>query len=112
MYKRQQQNSFAEYQLGLLYLRGKDVDRNDREAIRWLTLSAEHGNPYAAQILHSVKTNQNWSAALGTLRLLQQMSRMLQNRLDDERKGTDGIIEHKLKRKINEKKQALGLRQG
>ena len=107
-----QQNSFAEYQLGLLYLRGKDVDRNDQEAIRWLTLSAEHGNPYAAQILHSVKTNQNWSAALGTLRLLQQMSRMLQNRLDDERKGTDGITEHKLKRKINEKKQALGLRQG
>ena len=68
-----QQNSFAEFQLGLLYLRGKDVVRNEREAIRWLTLSAEHGNPYAAQLLHGIKSNQNWSAALGTLRLLQHL---------------------------------------
>ena len=107
-----QQNSFAEFQLGLLYLRGKDVVRNEREAIRWLTLSAEHGNPYAAQLLHGIKSNQNWSAALGTLRLLQHLSRMFQNRLEDERKGTAGMTERKLKRKIDEKKQAHGLRQG
>ena len=104
-----QQNSFAEFQLGLLYLRGKDVVRNEREAIRWLTLSAEHGNPYAAQLLHSIKSNQSWSAAL---RLLQHLSRMIQNRLEDERKGTAGMTERKLKRKIDEKKQAHGLRQG
>ena len=107
-----QQNSFAEFQLGSLYLRGKDVVRNEREAIRWLTLSAEHGNPYAAQLLHSIKSNQNWSAALGALRLLQHLSRMIQNRLEDERKGTAGMTERKLKRKIDEKKQAHGLRQG
>lgn len=107
-----QQNSFAEFQLGLLYLRGKDVIRNEREAIRWLTLSSEHGNPYAAQLLHSIKSNQNWSAALGALRLLQHLSRMIQNRLEDERKGTAGMTERKLKRKIDEKKQAHGLRQG
>ena len=107
-----QQNSFAEFQLGSLYLRGKDVVRNEREAIRWLTLSAEHGNPYAAQLLHSIKSNQIWSAALGALRLLQHLSRMIQNRLEDERKGTAGMTERKLKRKIDEKKQAHGLRQG
>lgn len=107
-----QQNSFAEFQLGSLYLRGKDVVRNEREAIQWLTLSAEHGNPYAAQLLHSIKSNQNWSAALGALRLLQHLSRMIQNRLEDERKGTAGMTERKLKRKIDEKKQAHGLRQG
>lgn len=107
-----QQNSFAEFQLGSLYLRGKDVVRNEREAIRWLTLSAEHGNPYASQLLHSIKSNQNWSAALGALRLLQHLSRMIQNRLEDERKGTAGMTERKLKRKIDEKKQAHGLRQG
>ena len=107
-----QQNSFAEFQLGSLYLRGKDVVRNEREAIRCLTLSSEHGNPYAAQLLHSIKSNQNWSAALGALRLLQHLSRMIQNRLEDERKGTAGMTERKLKRKIDEKKQAHGLRQG
>lgn len=107
-----QGNNYAEYQLGVLYLQGKDVVRNEREAIRWLTLSAEHGNPYAAQLLHSIKSNQNWSAALGALRLLQHLSRMIQNRLKDERKGTAGMTERKLKRKIDEKKQAHGLRQG
>lgn len=107
-----QQNSFAEFQLGLLYLRGKDVARDEREAIRWLALSAEHGNSYAARLLHSIKSGQNWSAALGALRLLQHLSRMIQNRLEDERKGTAGMTERKLKRKIDEKKQAHGLRQG
>lgn len=37
---------------------------------------------------------------------------MIQNRLEDERKGTAGMTERKLKRKIDEKKQAHGLRQG
>ena len=45
-------------------------------------------------------------------RLLQHLSRMIQNRLEDERKGTAGMTERKLKRKIDEKKQAHGLRQG
>ena len=107
-----QQNSSAEFQLGLLYLRGKDVARDEREAIRWLALSAEHGNQYAKQLLNSIRSGRNWSAALGALRLLQHLSRMIQNRLEDERKGTAGMTERKLKRKIDEKKQAHGLRQG
>ena len=37
---------------------------------------------------------------------------LIQNRLEDERKGTAGMTERKLKRKIDEKKRAHGLRQG
>lgn len=105
-------NSYAKYQLGKLYLYGKEVERDYDKAITYLTSSAEHGNPYAAQLLHSLKANRNWSAALGTLRLLQQISRIIQNRLEDERKGKAGAIDRKLKRKIDEKKQAHGLKQG
>lgn len=49
---------------------------------------------------------------LGSLRLLGQISRIIQNRLDDERRGKQILIDRKLKRKIDEKKQAHGLKQG
>lgn len=105
-------NDYAEYMLGKIYLYGKEVEHNYGRAIAYLTASAEHGNQYAAQLLHSIKSNRNWSATLGSLRLLGQISRMLQNRLDEERKGKANSIDRKLKRKIDEKKQVQGLKQG
>jgi len=69
------------------------------------------GNQYAAQLLHSIRINRNWSAATGMLRRLHHISRILQNRIVDERKGREGGMDRKLKRKIDEKKQAHGLRQ-
>ena len=105
-------NDFAEYMLGKLYLYGKEVERNYEKAISYLTASAEHGNQYAGQLLHSIKSNRNWSAAIGSLRLLGQISRIIQNRLEDERKGRQYSIDRKLRKKIDEKKQAHGLRQG
>lgn len=108
----EQENDYAEYMLGKLYLYGKDVPQDYEEAIRWLTASAEHGNQYAERLLHSIKNNRNWSAAMGAFRLLHHISRIIQNRLEDERRGKTGAIDRKLKRIIDEKKQAHGLRQG
>ncbi len=106
-------NDFAEYQLGKLYLYGKDVQQDYAEAIRWLTSSAEHGNQYAEQLLHSIRSNKNWSAAMGAFRLLHHISRIIQNRLEDERRGKGGtLIDRKLRRKIQDKKEALGMKQG
>ncbi|MEE1002533.1 MAG: MobP3 family relaxase [Acutalibacteraceae bacterium] len=103
-------NHYAEYMLGKFYLYGKDAPRDYDRAIVYLTASAEHGNQYANQLLHSIKSNRNWSAALGSLRLLGQISRIIQNRLEDERRGKQVSIDRKLRRKIEEKKQAHGLR--
>lgn len=105
-------NDYAEYMLGKIYLYGKEVERDYDKAMEDLTASAEHGNQYAAQLLHSIKSNRNWSATLGSLRLLSQISRIIQNRLDEERKGKANSIDRKLKIKIDEKKQAQGLKQG
>ncbi len=106
-------NDFSEYQLGKLYLYGKDVQQDYAEAIRYLSASAAHGNQYAEQLLHSIRSNRNWSAAMGSLRLLQHISRIIQNRLEDERRGKGGaLIDRKLKRIIDEKKEAHGLKQG
>ncbi len=77
----------------------------------YLTSAAEHGNQYAEQLLHSIKNNKNWSATMGSIRLLHHLARMFQNRLEDERKDKMGGIDRKLKRKIDEKKQAHGLKQ-
>lgn len=105
-------NDFAEYMLGKLHLYGKEVECDYDRAIVYLTASAEHGNQHAQQLLHSIKANRNWSATLGSLRLLGQISRIIQNRLDNDRKGKQHSIDRKLKIKIDEKKQAQGLKQG
>lgn len=105
-------NDYAEYQLGKIYLYGKEVERDYEKAIVYLSSAAEHGNQYAEQLLHSIQSNRNWSAALGAIQLLHHLSRMIQNQLDDEKKGKAGAIDRKLKRKIDEKKQAHGLKQG
>ena len=104
-------NDYAEYQLGKLYLYGREVERDYEKAIAYLTSAVEHGNQYAEQLLHSIKSNKNWSAAMGSIRLLHHLARMLQNRLEDERKEKMGCIDRKLKRKIDEKKQAHGIKQ-
>ena len=39
-----QGNTKAQYQLGVLYLRGQEVDRNVFEAIRWFHMAAEKGH--------------------------------------------------------------------
>lgn len=103
---------YAEYMLGKIYLYGKEVEQDYAKAIAYLTASAEHGNQYAAQLLHSIKSNRNWSATLGSLRILSQISRIIQNRLEDARRGKSNSIDRKLKIKIDEKKQAQGLKQG
>ena len=105
-------NHYAEYMLGKIYLYGKEVERDYDRAIAYLTASAEHGNQYAAQLLYSIKSNRNWSATLGSIRLLGQISRIIQNRLEDERREKQVSIDRKLRRKIEEKKQAHGLKQG
>lgn len=105
-------NDCAEYMLGKIYLYGREVERDYDKAIAYLTSASEHGNVYAAQLLHSIHANRNWSAAMGAIRLLHHISRIIQNRLEDERRGKGATIDRKLRRKIDEKKQAHGLKQG
>ena len=103
-------NDFAEYQLGKLYLNGKEVSQDYERAMEYLSSSAAHGNQYAAQLLQSIQSNRNWSAALGTLRLFHHLSQMIQKRMEDDWKHKAGTIDRKLKRIIDEKKQAQGLK--
>lgn len=101
-------NDFAEYQLGKIYLYGREINQDYEKAMAYLTSAAEHGNQYAAQLLHSIKANRNYTAAMGSLRLLGQISHALQHHLEDERKGKAGTIDRKLRKKIQEKMELHG----
>lgn len=104
-------NDYAEYQLGRIYLYGNGVPKDYDTAMYYLHLAADHENNYAAQLLHSIRANGNWTAALASLRLLGHTARIIQSRLEDERRSRQGSIDRKLRRKIEEKKQAQGLKQ-
>ena len=106
-------NDYAEYQLGKLYLFGKEVPQDIPLALYWLRTSAEHGNPYAAQLLHSYNSGSLWPCAMGALRLLQQLARAFENR-EQERQNSllRQSIDRKLLRRIEEKRQAHGLKHG
>jgi hypothetical protein len=52
-----------------------------------------------------------WPAVAGTTRLMHHLARMIQNRIEDERRNkTVGELDRKLRRQIAEKKQAQGLK--
>ena len=68
------------------------------------TLSAQENNPQRGQRRQRMDTTEMFNRQAE--RLVKQL------KLDDEKKGKAGAIDRKLKRKIDEKKQALGLKQG
>ena len=60
-----------------------------------------------------IQSNKNWSVAMGSLRLLHHMSRMLKNQLEDDRKVLSSIAtDRKIRQKEEEKKQLHGLKHG
>lgn len=102
-------NAYAEYQLGRLFFFGNDVPKDEEKGMEYLKSSAEHGNEYAEKLIHSIKTGRNWSAGLGALRLFRHLGRTIQNATEERQKGI-GAIDRKLRRQLEEKKQAHGLK--
>ncbi len=100
------------YRLGQMLLTGTGTEKDVGQAERYFEKAAAHGNQYASQILHSLQSSRNYAAAMGALRLLQHIGRAIQHRLEDDRMGRAGITDRKLRRKIDEKKEAHGLKQG
>ena len=90
---------------------GNYIPRNTELAMFYLTKSSEAGNTYATQLVDRIKSNSNWYTAIGSLRLLRYISDMIRNRIDD-RDNKSLKVDKKLRRKIEEKKQAHGLKQG
>ena len=113
----EQENQYAQYQLGKMFLYGKDVEKDTARGITLLTSAAEQGNIYARKVLdsyHQYQGNAKVGTALGSLRLLGRLSQIMKNRLNEEtrRDGSNGLIDRKLRREIELKKEAHGQRMG
>ena len=50
-------NSITQYQMGLKYLNGDQVEQNYDEALKWFQLSADQNNIYAHMMLYQMYTN-------------------------------------------------------
>ena len=100
-----QGNQFAQYALGKLYLLGKDVPQDHEAAVYWLTLAAGQGNPYAQYFLdHAESLPSLFSCAT---RLLHHMGSIFQEHPPPSSGGVS-FVDSKLRRKIREKKIAMG----
>lgn len=103
-----QGSSFAQYILGKLYLMGKDVEQDREKAYRWFEMSAEQGNPYARFFLEHAGESQSPHLLLTATRLLHQLGQIFQeNSVPPVLPGSQRT-DRKLRRKIRQKKIALG----
>lgn len=98
-------NKFAQYALGKLYLLGKDVPQDHEAAVHWLTLAAGQGNPYAQFYLEHAESPPSLFTC--ATRLLHHMGNIFQEQTPPSSGGVS-FADSKLRRKIREKKIAMG----
>ena len=106
-------DSFSCYKLGRLYFFGaEDLEKDKEKAIHYLNLSADQGNGYAQNILDDQEKFENEMIANTVLSLFVNLSRCIED--DYHRKFQSGrkMIDSKLRRMIQEKNQALGIKEG
>ena len=97
-------NQLAQYTLGKAYLLGGDVPQDQGQAVHWLGQSAQQGNQYAQYYLNRVYS----SIFSSTASLLYHMGRIFQEQRPQPVGGVRVGVDSKLKRKIREKKIAMG----
>ena len=100
-------NQYAQYMLGKLYLTGQGVQQDQAQAMVWFGRSAVQGDQYAQFFLERQNTPHSPSIMLAVTRLLYHMSRIFEDHALPQ--SSAGLhVDRKLRRKIQEKKIALG----
>ena len=100
-------NQYAQYMLGKLYLTGQGMTHDQTQAMNWFSRSAAQGNQYAQFFLERQSDLRPPSVMLSATRLLYHMIRIFEDR-SLPRSGASLHVDRKLRRKIQEKKIAMG----
>ena len=104
-------NMWASYQLGRLYLFGtEDIQKYKEKAMKYLNLSAEQGNEYAQNILDNQEKFENEMLADTIFNLFINLSRCIEDDYHHKFQSVRKMIDSKLRRMIQEKNQALGIK--
>lgn len=103
-------NSWASYWLGKIYLFGKDGIASDREkALEWLTKSASEGNEYAERLIN-YDNGHNYMISNTIVSLLVDFGRIIEEDSARSRRNISHKADKKLRRMIQKKKQELGIK--
>ena len=106
-------NDWASFLLGRLYLYGTDDIQKDKEkALEWLEISAEQGNEYAQNMIDNIHSFENAVVANTIFGLFVNLSRCIADDYNRKYKSNRMSADRKLRRIIQQKKQALGLKEG
>lgn len=103
-------NSYAECQLGKIYYFGTGVRLDVEKGLEYLKASADHGNAYAADLLRSIQYQQTRGVAMAVNSLVAQLGRLFQENQQKQEQSQRIRTDRKYRREIDEKKQALGIR--
>ena len=103
-------NSFAEYQLGRIYYFGNGVRADREKGLEYLKEAASHGNEYAANLLQTIQQHHTWGVASCTASLIAQLGRIFQEQEQKQSQRQRPRMDRKHRREIEEKKQAMGIR--
>ena len=105
-------NSWASYWLGRIYLFGKDGIASDREkALEWITKSASDGNEYAENLIN-YDNGHNYMISNTIVSLLVDFGRIIEEDNARSRRRISHKVDKKLQRAIQRKKQELGIKSG
>lgn len=104
-------NMQANYQLGRLYFFGaEDLEKDKEKAIQYLYLSAEQGDEYAQNFIDNTEQFENEMLANTIFSLFVNLSRCIEDDYHHKFQSGRRIIDSKLRRVIQEKKQSLGIK--
>ena len=104
----EQGNQYAQYTLGKLYLTGEEVAQDQEQAYGWLWESASQGNEYAQFLLDHFNDSHRPNVLLAVTNLFHHMGRIFQDNSVPPAVPTGQQMDRKLRRKIQEKKIAMG----
>lgn len=103
-------NPFAEYQLGRIYYFGNGVRADKEKGLEYLKESAAHGNEYAANLLQVIQQQHTWGVASCSASLIAQLGRIFQEQDQKQNQRQRPRMDRKHRREIEDKKQAMGIR--
>lgn len=105
-------NEFTQYALGKLYLQKEkyDIEKDKEKAIQYMNLSAEQGSEYAQNILNNQEKFENEMIANTIFSLFVNLSRCIEDDYHHKFQSGRRMIDSKLRRVIQEKKQSLGIK--
>ena len=105
----EQGNQYAQYALGKIYLLGKDAPKDFGTARMCFQRSADQGNHYAQYFVEHMDDHRTAPSAQSVIRLLYHMANIFREQTPPSAPGgMRSGVDRKLRRKIWEKKIAMG----